>query len=140
MVLLAFLAIAVPVITVALGIAGSFSHDPRPAAGISNSQYSAIAGDVLNAETTDLVDGAPPTPSMTLVWIDRNGVLHTAVYSLVGDQLLRDYDGIKTIAARNALSVGFSRSGKMLRITLTLRRADGPPETRRLEIYARMLQ
>lgn len=59
---------------------------------------------------------------------------------LVGDRLIRKYDGDETTVARKVVYAGFSRSGKILKLTLTVQAAQGDTETKSLEVYGRMLQ
>ncbi len=78
--------------------------------------------DIQMAQTTDLVDAAPPVSSMTLNWTDEFGraaAPHTTVYSLVGTELTRTYDGNTHSIAREVSSVQFSIQSKLLTVTLT---------------------
>lgn len=96
--------------------------------------------DALNAQTTDLVDGALPVSSVTINWTDRNGIPHIASYSIVGDRLVRTYDGAGITVARKVVSAGFSRSQKTLKFTLTVNGSRGGTESNDLNVYARILQ
>ena len=78
--------------------------------------------DIQMAQTTDLVDAAPPVGSLTLNWTDEFGgaaAPHTTVYSLVGTELTRTYDGNTHSIARDVSSVQFSIQSKLLTVTLT---------------------
>jgi VCBS repeat-containing protein len=70
------------------------------------------------AETTDLIDGAPPVGSMTLTWTD-GGQAHTVTYTLTGTELQRNYDGDAIAVARYVTSVEFSLSQGVITADLT---------------------
>ncbi len=100
-----------------------------------------FAGDALNAQQTDLVDGASPVSSATLSWTVQGGVSHTAIYSLSTDaMLIRDVDGSEIAVARKVLSAQFSREGSVLKLTLEVQAAAGETELKSVEIYGRTLQ
>ncbi len=99
-----------------------------------------FARDALNAETTDLTDGASPVSSVVITWIDSSSVAHTATYSLVDNRLVRDYDGASITVARDVVSVGFSRSSQILQLDLTVEAAAGGTESTSLEVHGRALQ
>ncbi len=74
------------------------------------------------AESSDLVDGAPPVSSMTLTWTEWQGyetVDHSSHYFLVGDDLRRDYDGNVITVARYVSDIQFSLDGRVLTVTMT---------------------
>ena len=85
-----------------------------------------LTRDLILAQTTSLIEGVPPTSAMTMNWSDltawagdEGSVEHSAIYSLSGTQLLRNYDGEETIVGRHIINVGFSIDGKMFNVTLT---------------------
>ncbi len=74
-----------------------------------------FAKDVKMARSTDMVDGAPAVSSVTFTWTDEfqdAEVDHTSSYALVGDQLVRTYDGNAHTVARRVVSVAFSLSSR----------------------------
>ena len=89
-----------------------------------------FAGDALNA--TDVLDSSgvdrldcSPDPSVeqvTLTWSDTSGATHNAVYSVAGDQLLRDFDGNGTplVLATGVIanSTSFTLCGSTLRLNI----------------------
>jgi prepilin-type N-terminal cleavage/methylation domain-containing protein len=78
-----------------------------------------IAHDVQMAQTTDLVDGSPPVSAVTLEWTDKyaeGNVDHTSSYSLVGQELRRNYDGQVMIVARYVSGVEFSLAGRTITV------------------------
>jgi len=77
-----------------------------------------ITRDGVAAQTTNLIDGAAPVASMTLGWSD-GGQSHTIIYSLSGDDLRRNHNGIVTTVARNVSSVGFSISQRTITGSVT---------------------
>ena len=100
-----------------------------------------FAGDALNAQQTDLVDGAAPVSSATLSWTGQGQVAHAATYSLSPDAtLIRDIDGSKITVARRVLSAQFSREGSVLKLTLEVQAAAGETELKSINIYGRTLQ
>ncbi len=100
-----------------------------------------FAGDALNAQQTDLVDGAAPVSSATLSWIGQGQVSHAVTYSLTSDAtLIRDVDGSKMTVARRVLSAQFSREGSVLKLTLEVQAAAGETELKSVDIYGRTLQ
>ena len=99
-----------------------------------------FAGDALNAEATDLIDGGGPVTSTALTWTDEAGANHTATYSLSGDNLVREYDGLQLVVARRVVSLGFSQSGKVLTLNLVVRAEEGGTESSTLETYLRALK
>ncbi len=100
-----------------------------------------FAGDALNAQQTNLVDGAAPVSSATLTWTSQGEVSHAATYSLSSDAtLIRDFDGSKITVARKVLSAQFSREGSVLKLTLEVQAAAGETELKSLDVYGRTLQ
>lgn len=91
-----------------------------------------FAGDALNA--TDVLDSGgvdrldcSPEPSVeqvTLTWSDTSGATHNAIYSITGDQLLRDFDGIGTplVLATGVIanSTSFTLCGSTLRLNMNV--------------------
>ncbi len=98
-----------------------------------------FAGDAMNAESTDLVDGDPPSSSVILTWTDGDDATHTATYNLSGSNLMRDLDGAQITLARRVVSVGFSLSGKVLTLDLEVEAERGGTESISLQTYLRML-
>jgi prepilin-type N-terminal cleavage/methylation domain-containing protein len=85
-----------------------------------------LTRDMVLAQTTSLIDKAPPVSEITINWDDRTGwaadegsVQHSVVYHFSGSQLLRNYDGEESIAGRYVTDVGFSIDGRMFTVTLT---------------------
>ena len=73
--------------------------------------------DASMAQSSDLVDGAPPVDQIALTWTDWSqleGTMHQSRYWLSGTELKRDYDGTVTTAARNISSVNFSQAGRVI--------------------------
>ncbi len=85
-----------------------------------------LAGDLVMAQTTDLVEEAAPVSSMTLEWsdlthwaADEGVIAHSVSYVLFENQLQRNYDGQMTIVARHLTYVGFSFNNRVFNVTLT---------------------
>ena len=98
-VLLVLAAIAVPLILSGISVARGLSVGGGQGS-ISNSQYAAMTADAMVAQTTDLVDGAPPKPSATLTWTDDDESFHYAHYAVVDGEVLREHDGLTTTVAK----------------------------------------
>ncbi len=102
-----------------------------------------FAGDALNAETV-VFGGTAPAPTVTLSWVDSsdplNLVFHSSVYSLDGDTLTRNNDGIVTILADDVDSAAFSLSGRVLTLDLIVNSGNGGTTPMTLRTYLRVLQ
>ena len=100
------LLVSVGILTVVTGIFGAamfqvlsiqrFWTDDIKATREVRHAASWFAGDALNAtDVLDAVGGSrltcSPSPSVTLTWTDSSGDSHDAVYSVSGEELLRDY-------------------------------------------------
>ncbi|MDP2718988.1 MAG: hypothetical protein Q8P44_04040 [Dehalococcoidia bacterium] len=81
-----------------------------------------ITQDGKMAETSDLIDGAPPAEQVTLSWTDRYAFVnipHSSTYYLSGKDLLRTYDLKTTTVARDISQIGFSQTGNLVTITIS---------------------
>lgn len=81
-----------------------------------------LCKDGMMAETTNLVEGAPPADNLVLSWVERYeciNVPHTSSYVLSGDELRRDYDGTVTTVARHISEIKFSQTGDVLTVSIT---------------------
>lgn len=99
-----------------------------------------LAGDALNAIAIDLTDGAPSANSVVFNWSGSSGALHTATYSLVDTDLVRNLDGAQLVVAREVVDVGFSLAGKMVTFDLEVEAEAGATESVQLQTYMRMLK
>lgn len=87
-----------------------------------------MGGDVAMAKYTDLVDGAGAVSTVTLEWTDyynSTSVGHKSVYALSSGKLQRTYDGVVSNPAKNVTAVGFSKSGSLITVTLTVSATEG---------------
>ena len=98
-----------------------------------------FAGDALNAETV-VISGTPEAPTVTISWVDSSDVFHSSIYSLDGDTLIRDDDGIVTPVAKSVVSADFSLSGRVLTLDLTVNSGNGGTTLMTLKTYFRVLQ
>jgi hypothetical protein len=98
-----------------------------------------FAGDALNAETV-VISGTPEAPTVTISWVDSSDVFHSSIYSLDGDTLIRDDDGIVTPVAKSVVSADFSLSGRVLTLDLTVNSGNGGTTLMTLKTYLRVLQ
>ena len=85
------------------------------------------ARDVTGAQQTDLVQGSPPAPTVSLTWMDTDGIQHTSNYALVGDDLVRTYDGASHTVARHVVSAAFSRTENIITADLQVGDNEGAP-------------
>ena len=134
------LLISVSILTVITGIFGAgmfqvlsiqrFWTDDVKATREIRHAGSWFAGDALNA--TDVMDAGgvdrlscTPDPSVaqiTLTWVDAAAVSHSVIYSIFGDELIRDLDdnGSPLTLARRVVadSLSFTLCGSLLRVTM----------------------
>jgi len=82
--------------------------------------------DLVLAQTTNLVDGAPPISFMSLDWSDLTAwagdtgeIEHSVSYTLAGTELRRDYDGEGSIVGKYLSNVSFSLEDGVFNVTLT---------------------
>jgi type II secretory pathway pseudopilin PulG len=106
---------------------------------------STFAGDALNTQSVDLADGSNAA-SISLQWMydhdqDRStpGIPRTATYSLNGDRLIRDIDGSLLTVAQNVTAIQFSRTGRTIRLDLTLLADQGTTDSVSFDTYMRFL-
>ena len=69
-----------------------------------------VSEDVKRAKDADITSGV-----LTLTWTDEYGDVgtnHTITYQLVGDQLIRTFDGTAHTVARRVVSASFSLSSR----------------------------
>lgn len=85
------------------------------ASALHNIQKAAywVSRDAQMARTTDISDGEE-AEEITLEWIDTEGNAHTSSYCVLDTELLRAYDGVATVVARDISLTEFARSGNML--------------------------
>ena len=83
--------------------------------------------DLAQANTTDVLDGAPAVNTMRVDWTDQTGwategqeAHYVNYYIESGTTLLkRDYDGTVSTVARRIADIQFSRSGTFITVTIT---------------------
>lgn len=116
---------------VVIGLVALLFHEFRGSAiantAITAAQEISNAARLLNedgmmAESTSLVQGAPPVDSLTLTWSDQSSfadLSQYASYYLDGTDLLRDRDGNVMLVARNISGIEFSQDGNMLTVSIS---------------------
>ena len=97
-----------------------------------------FTSDALNAQLTDLSDGAAPVSSVSLSWTDASDVSHTASYNREGTNLVRTFDGTSLTVARGVVSIAFSCSGNTIFATLEVQGARGETKSLTLRSYLRV--
>lgn len=81
--------------------------------------------DLSQALTIDLADGAPSVNHVRVDWTDLTGWAtqgsegHYVEYTISGTNLMRNYDGAASIAARRIADIQFSRSGRFITVAIT---------------------
>ena len=86
-----------------------------------------FAEDVKRARDADVTSGV-----LTLTWTDEYGDVgtnHTITYQLVGDSLVRTYDGSNHTVARRVVSVAFTLSSRTITAQLEVNAALGTTRT-----------
>ena len=110
-----------------------------------------FSGDALNA--TDVLDAGgvnrltcTPSPSVqqvTLTWTDTSGTAHNVVYSVTGDELLRDFDsnGTPLVLASGVVanSISFTLCGNTLRVNMDVQADRNTTDKLDLITYMRKL-
>ena len=110
-----------------------------------------FAGDGLNTEEVFDAGGVnkltcnpdPAVQKVTLRWTDKDGVTkHTAIYSLTGQNLIRNYDGNENTMARPVVknSLSFTLCGNFLNLNFKVEAKRGSTEDIVLQTYARRLK
>lgn len=102
--------------------------------------FSWFTEDAKMARATDLTDGAPPASSATFSWTDAYqgaGISHTVSYGLIGDRLVRTYDGKAHTVAHRVLSVSFSRTGQVITALAQVNAKPGQPRTLSIQAVMR---
>jgi prepilin-type N-terminal cleavage/methylation domain-containing protein len=106
---------------------------------LTDAHYAAmwLKWDLQMAQNTNLDDGDPvPQSSVSLNWIDNTGFVaanesvHSSNYTLLGTELIRNYDGTTKIVGRHISSIGFIQNGSVVTCNLT---ATGPGIMERVE-------
>ncbi len=100
---------------------------------------SQFSRDALVAETTDLVDGGASKSTVTLDWTDGLDVAHTATYSVVNSNLIRDLDGNQLTLARGVSSTTFALDQNVLTFDLEVEGELGTTKSISLQTYLRLL-
>ena len=110
-----------------------------------------FSGDALNA--TDVLDAggvdrltctpSPPVQQVTLTWTDTSGTAHNVVYSVTGDELLRDFDsnGTPLVLASGVVanSISFTLCGNTLRVNMDVQADRNTTDKLDLITYMRKL-
>ena len=110
-----------------------------------------FSGDALNA--TDVLDAggvdrltctpSPPVQQVTLTWTDTSGTAHNVVYSVTGDELLRDFDSNGTplglASGVVANSISFTLCGNTLRVNMDVQADRNTTDKLDLITYMRKL-
>ena len=88
-----------------------------------------LAGDVLNAKATDLIDGAAAVNSLAVTGFNGDEI----TYSLSGNNLVRTLDDgsviTSNIVAKDVVSTSFARSTSLVTFTLEVQAQRGGTET-----------
>ena len=93
--------------------------------------------DAINAESTDLVDGAPAASGTVLTWTDSSGQPKVATYVLSGADLVREMGGESITVARRVVSAEFSLSGSMITFGLEVEASGGGTASTTIQTFLR---
>lgn len=116
----------------------TWSDDVLATKDMRNAQ-SWFVSDAMNAMSVSVVDGALATTTVALGWADSGGALHTSTYSRIGNNLVRNFDGVDTNVARRVVSSAFSRSGQTVTFVINVTAAEGQFESSTVNTYLRLL-
>lgn len=97
---------------------------------------SLFAKDVKSAQGSDLPTDSTPAASVTLTWTDEYQdvvVPHSSSYALSGGSLVRTYDSVDTVVARNVVSVSFVLTNQTISATFEVNASDGGTRTLSLD-------
>ena len=97
---------------------------------------SKFGDDAAKAEIVDLADAGGPVSSLAITWSDANGGLNVSTFAQAGDTFTRELGGTTSVLARNVTAVAFNRTGKTLKLDLTVAAAPGETKTESLQVYA----
>lgn len=81
-----------------------------------------IGKDVMMAESTNLANGGASSSNLSLSWTERyefSNMPHTCTYSVDNCTLIRNYDGVEFIIARNITYAEFSLNNNILGVSLS---------------------
>ncbi len=98
-----------------------------------------LAADVKMAQTSTLVDLAPPVDTVTFTWTDHfNGAMtaHISTYSVVGGDIVRTFDSQSHAIARDVVSAEFSLDGRTVTAEFVVNAGAGT--TRTLSVWTLM--
>ncbi|MBI4283533.1 MAG: type II secretion system protein [Chloroflexi bacterium] len=142
------LTVAVPGIYRVLVTTGKGSHQTVALTDINQAAL-AIKNDLLMAQATDLVDGAPKS-SANLTWIDyttsfgtAGWTSHSSTYALSGKELRRTYyngnNSTVSTVARNITSLSFTQNDKSVSVVIASNNTTSPAgvESIRFSVHLR---
>ena len=98
-----------------------------------------LAADVNMAQTSTLVDLAPPVDTVTFTWTDYyNDAMtpHVSTYSVVDGEIVRTFDSQPHAIARDVVSAAFSLSGRTVTAEFVVNAGAGT--TRTLSVWTLM--
>ncbi len=98
-----------------------------------------LAADVKMAQTSTLVDLAPPVDTVTFAWTDYyNDAMtpHISTYSVVDGEIVRTFDSQPHAIARDVVSAAFSLSGRTVTAEFVVNAGAGT--TRTLSVWTLM--
>lgn len=91
-----------------------------------------LVRDVHRAETTTLVDLAPPVATGAFVWDDGGSV--TCTYSLAGTDLIRDCVTSQVAVGRFISNLQFTRSGNLITVSYQISPPDSPGRSEQINL------
>lgn len=106
----------------AFNILSSFQRNSQHMAILTDSQNLGfwLSHDVPMASSTNLTNNGPSSSTLSMTWLETyNGasIAHVAIYSLVNNQALRNYDGNYLTLSWNTASISFSMVASAIYVT-----------------------
>lgn len=111
------------------------------AAGGTGSTFQWLSRDIIQAQNSDLVDGAAGVSSATFTWTDYFGggqTKHSLAYSLSGTNLQRTLDGVTSTVGRKIKQVSFARTSDSVTVIVTASPAIGASDQKSIWLYLRV--
>ena len=104
-----------------------------------------IGQDVMMAESTNLINGGASSSNLSLSWIDRyefSNIPHTCTYSVDNSTLIRNYDGVEYIIAKDITYTEFSLNNNILevKISCTPQTLESRTVDKTFSVYLRTLE
>lgn len=120
----------------AFSIMASIQRNRQQAAILTDFQNLSfwLSHDVQMAEFSDLIDNGPPSATLSISWVDRyneGNATHYAIYSIINNNVNRNYDGLTRTLTWNTASISFSMVQGRIEVTVNSVPYYGNPDGKR---------